>query len=109
MGVFGGLLPWVMTGVGNVSGVRGGGLWVAYAAMLALAGALIPKRRLAAVQGALLAVAGIVLPLWQVLHLLRLVGTAGWLPGPGLVLSLGAGVLAAVASVALFQPVDAPS
>jgi hypothetical protein len=37
-------------------------------------------------------------------HLLDLVGTAGWLPGPGLVLVLGGGVLAATASVQLFRP-----
>lgn len=98
MALFGAFLPWVLTSLGNISGARGAGLWVAYAAMLGLAGALVPMRRVAAVQGAILAAVAIGLPLWQIVHLLGLVGTGGWLPGPGLVLCLGAGVLAAVAS-----------
>ena len=104
MALFGGFLPWVMTGVGTISGARGAGLWVAYAAVLGLAGALVPFRRAAAVQGGVLAVVAILLPLWQIVHMLRLVGVAGWLPGPGLVLCLGAGVLAGAASLGLFRP-----
>ncbi len=107
MALFGAFLPWVLTGLGTISGTRGAGLWVAYAAMLGLAGALIPARLAAAVQGGILALTAIILPLWQVVHLLRLVGTAGWTPGPGLVLCLGAGVLAASASWRLFRPPSA--
>lgn len=97
MALVGGFLPWVYTAVGSVSGARGAGLWVAYAAMLGLAGALVPLRRAAAVQALVLGAVGIALPAWQVLHLVGLVGVGGWMPGPGLVMSFGAGVLAALA------------
>lgn len=103
MAALGAFLPWIYTGVGTVSGARGAGLWVFYAATLGLAGALVPSRMVAAVQASVLAVAAIGLPVWQVVHLFSLVGLQGWLPGPGLVLSLGAGVLAATAARSLFS------
>ncbi len=103
MAVVGGFLPWIYTAIGTVSGGRGAGLWVAYAAMVGLAGALLPMRRVAAVQGFVLAAVALVLPAWQVVHLLGLVGFAGWMPGPGLVMSFGAGVLAALGSRQLWQ------
>lgn len=104
MVLFGSFLPWIDTAVGSVSGGRGAGLWTFYAAMLGLAGALLPLRRVAAVQAAIFAAVALVLPVWQVVHLLRLVGTEGWLPGPGLVLVAGGGVLAAAAARQLFRP-----
>jgi hypothetical protein len=104
MVLFGSLLPWVDTAVGSVSGARGAGLWTFYAAMLGLAGALVPMRRVAAVQATIFAAVAILVPAWQVVHLLSLVGTAGWVPGPGLVLVVGGGVLAATAATQLFRP-----
>lgn len=104
MVLFGSFLPWIDTAVGSVSGARGAGLWTFYAAMLGLAGALIPMRRVAAVQAALFAAVAIVLPAWQVVRMLNLVGTGGWFPGPGLVVVFGGGVLAASAAVQLFRP-----
>jgi hypothetical protein len=101
---FGSFLPWIDTAVGSVSGARGAGLWTFYAAMLGLAGALIPMRRAAAVQAAIFAAVALLVPAWQVVHLLNLVGTAGWVPGPGLVLVFGGGVLAATAATQLFRP-----
>lgn len=101
--IIGSFLPWVSTAVGNFSGARGAGLWTFYAAMLGLAGAIIPLRKVAIAQGALMAAAAIVLPLWQVWHLLRLTGVTGWLPGPGLVVVFGGGVLAASAVRLLLQ------
>ena len=103
MAGLGAFLPWVYTGIGAVSGARGAGLWVFYAAALGLAGALVPSRRLAALQATVLAVAAVGLAVWQVLHLLSLVGLQGWLPGPGLVLALGGGVLAAAAARSLLS------
>lgn len=103
MAGLGAFLPWIYTGVGTVSGARGAGLWVFYAATLGLAGALVPSRRVAALQATVLAVAAIGLAVWQVVHLLSLVGLQGWLPGPGLVLTLGGGVLAAAAARSLFS------
>lgn len=104
MVLFGSFLPWIDTAVGSVSGARGAGLWTFYAAMLGLAGALIPLRRVAAVQAAIFAAVALLVPVWQVVHLLDLVGTDGWVPGPGLVLVVGGGVLAATAAVQLFRP-----
>lgn len=103
-------LPWVSTGAGNVSGIRGAGLWTMYAALLGIAGAILPWQRVAGVHAALLSAAAVVLSLWQVAHLLSLVGTAGWLPGPGLVLTFGGGVLAGAAALTLLRaPAAAPS
>jgi hypothetical protein len=104
MVLFGSFLPWIDTAVGSVSGARGAGLWTFYAAMLGLAGALMPMRRVAAVQAAIFAAVALIVPAWQVVHLLDLVGTDGWLPGPGLVLVLGGGVLASTAAAQLFRP-----
>jgi hypothetical protein len=103
MALLGGFLPWMYTGVGSVSGARGAGLWVAYAAMLGLAGALLPFRRAAAVQAWVMGAVALVLPLWQVVHLVNLVGFTGWLPGPGLVMSAGAGALALLAGRQLWS------
>lgn len=94
---FGSMIPWLMTGVGSISGLRGAGLWTFYAAMLGLAGALVPHRTLRLVQGSVMAVVALVLPVWQVVHVLTLVGTGGWWPGPGLVLVFAGGVVAALA------------
>lgn len=106
MVLFGSFLPWIDTAVGSISGARGAGLWTFYAAMLGLAGALVPSRmrRVGAIQAAIFAAVAILIPLWQVVHLLNLVGTGGWVPGPGLVLVFGGGVLAATAAVQLFRP-----
>jgi hypothetical protein len=104
MVAFGSFLPWIDTAVGSVSGARGAGLWTFYAAMLGLAGALVPMRRVAAVQAAVFAVVAVAVPVWQVVHLLTLVGMNGWVPGPGLVLVLGGGVLGASAAAQLFRP-----
>jgi hypothetical protein len=99
----GAFLPWLATGAGNVSGVRGAGLWTMYAAVLGVAGALVRSPRPAAIHAAVLAVVALVLPLWQVVHLVGLVGFAGWIPGPGLVMTAGGGVLAASAAHTLFR------
>jgi hypothetical protein len=93
----GSFMPWLDTVAGTVSGARGAGLWTFYAAMLGLAGALVPVRSLAVVQGAVLGLVAVVIPIWQLFHVFSLVGTNGWMPGPGLVLVLGGGVLAGVA------------
>ena len=96
----GGWLPWLYTGAGPVSGIRGPGLWTFYAGLLALAGGLLPARWSAAamVQAAVCAVVAVGLTLWQVVHVLGLVGTQGWAPGPGLVMTFAGGVLCAVAA-----------
>jgi hypothetical protein len=107
MVVLGSFMPWIDTAVGTISGARGAGLWTFYAAMLGLAGALVPWRRAAAVQGGVLAAAATALPIWQLLHLLTLVGIGGWVPGPGIVLVFGGGVLAPTAAWRLWRPLPA--
>ena len=99
----GAFLPWVATGAGNVAGVRGAGLWTMYAAVLGVAGAIIRSHGLAAIHAGLLALVATALPLWQVVHLLSKVGFEGWLPGAGLVLTFGGGVVAAFAAVSLMR------
>lgn len=110
MVVVGSFMPWIDTALGQVSGVRGAGLWTFYAAMLGLAAAMVPVRMLALVQGAVFALAAIALPVWQVAHLVNLVGMDGWRPGPGLVLVFGGGVVAAsaVRSMARARPPARP-
>jgi hypothetical protein len=103
MVLIGSFLPWIYTALGSVSGARGAGLWTFYAATLGLAAALVPLRKLAAAQAALFAAVAVGLPLWQVLHLLRLVGAEGWFPGPGLVMVFGGGVLAGTAAWRLLR------
>ncbi|WP_300007527.1 hypothetical protein [Pseudonocardia sp.] len=105
----GAFLPWLATGAGNVSGVRGAGLWTMYAAVLGLAGAAVRSPRLAALHAAVLAVVALALPLWQVVHLVGLVGFAGWVPGPGLVMTVGGGVLAGSVALTLYRASPAPT
>jgi hypothetical protein len=110
MVLLGAFLPWIYTGIGSVAGIRGAGLWTMYAAVLGLAGSLIRRPRWAAVHAAVLAVVATGLAVWQVAHLLSLVGFAGWMPGPGLVLTLGGGALAATVARSLWlQGADAPA
>ena len=95
MVLIGAWMPWLYTGLGTVVGIRGAGLWTMYAAVLGIAGVIIRRPRWVAVHAAVLAVVATGLATWQVVHLLSLVGFAGWTPGPGLVLTFGGGVLAA--------------
>lgn len=104
----GAFLPWVTTGVGNFAGIRGAGLWTMYAAFLGVAGTIIPWQRVAAGHAAVLAAVAVALPVWQVVRMLSLVGTVGWMPGPGLVLTFGGGVLAGVAAVSMFRDAGTP-
>lgn len=94
MVIIGSFMPWLDTAVGTVSGARGAGLWTFYAAMLGLAAVMVPVRSLRIGQTILFAVVAIALPTWQVIHVLNLAGTGGWMPGPGIVLVVGGGVLA---------------
>ena len=95
--IVGAFLPWLYTPVGTITGMRGPGLWTATVGVLALAGALVPVRVLAILQAAAAAVLCVAIPVWQFVHVFSKVGMGGWLPGPGLVLTLAGGVLAGVA------------
>ncbi|WP_202816581.1 hypothetical protein [Serinicoccus hydrothermalis] len=101
MMALGGFLPWLYTHVGTLSGAIGGGLWVFYAGLLALAGGLLPAGRWRTVivaQSLLCGVVAVGLPVWQVVRMLSWVGFQGWMPGPGLVLSAFGGVLCLLAA-----------
>lgn len=106
----GSLLPWVSTPFGNVSGIRGAGMWTLYAGALGIAGSLMRRRRLVLVHAVPVAIAALVLPLWQLLRIGQLGMASGTflaaVPGMGLVLVLGGGVLAARGAMALARPPD---
>jgi hypothetical protein len=98
MVILGSFMPWLSTPLGNVSGIRGPGLWTFYAAVLAVAALVVPLRRVALVQAALFAVVAVALPVWQLARVVSLVGFEGWMPGPGMLLVLGGGVVGAAAT-----------
>lgn len=102
----GAFLPWLYTPLGEVSGFRGPGQWTFYVGLLALAGGIVRRPRLAAAQGVIAGVVAVALPVWQVVHVLTLVGTQGWYPGPGLVFCFGGGVLALNAARLLWRGQD---
>jgi hypothetical protein len=95
--VVGSLLPWVSTPLGSLSGTAGPGLWTLSMGFLALAGALLPYRRVALAHalGPGIVIAAIVG--WQAVRLVELSATTGsWgqlLPGMGLVMVTGGAVI----------------
>ncbi|MDG4832652.1 hypothetical protein O7627_25565 [Solwaraspora sp. WMMD1047] len=93
----GSLMPWVITPFGTLSGTAGPGLWTLSAGFIAIAGALLPYRKVAIAHALVpgLAVAAIVG--WQVVRLLQLSSTTdSWgqlMPGIGLVMVAGGAVV----------------
>lgn len=104
----GSFLPWLYVGGVPKSGALGPGLWTFYGAMLGFAGAMLPYHRVGAGHAAVMAGIALGVPLWQVVHVLDLVGAGGWMPGPGLVMVAGGGILAGVAAARLWRE-PAPS
>ncbi|QBI54937.1 hypothetical protein [Streptomonospora litoralis] len=94
--IIGAFTPWVSTPLGNLNGMAGPGLWVLCAGGLALAGALLPYRRVALAHAIIPAAAAGGLVLWQLGTLVYLsMATDSWgklLPGVGLVI-VGAGTV----------------
>ena len=103
----GSFLPWIDTEVGAVSGMVGAGLWTFYASWIGIAGVMIPKPRISAVHAVVLGLVALALTTWQVVHLLQLVGFAGWRPGVGLVFVIGGGILALASAKRLFGAASA--
>ncbi|MFV2101021.1 hypothetical protein [Micromonospora sp. LOL_024] len=97
LALVGSLLPWVITPFGSLSGVAGPGLWTLSVAFLAIAGALLPYRKVAIAHSLIpgLVVAAIVG--WQVARLISLSASTGsWgqlMPGVGLVMAAGGAVV----------------
>ena len=97
--IVGSFLPWVTVNMGlSYGGFAGAGLYTFYLGVLGIAGGLVPQRRLAAVQGGIVALGAVGLPLWQLLHLIARVGFGGWLPGAGLIVVLASGFLAGLST-----------
>lgn len=97
----GAFLPWLMTSVGTFGGMRGAGSWTVFAGVIGIGASLMRRRRLVLVHAVGIAAIAIVLPLWQVVHLVGLVGWGGWLPGIGLLMTFGGGVAIARAALEL--------
>ena len=97
----GAFLPWLMTSLGTFGGMRGAGSWTVFAGVIGIGASLMRSRRLVFLHAVGIATIAIALPLWQVVHLVRMVGLGGWLPGIGLVMTFGGGVAIARAALAL--------
>lgn len=102
--ILGAFMPWIETGLGTYRGFAGPGPYLFYAGVLGLGAGLVPVRALAVVQGAVVAVAAVGLPVWQVVRLATRVGFEGWAPGLGLLLVLGCGVMATKVTIDLARP-----
>lgn len=92
--LIGSFLPWVQTAVGTFTGMAGPGVWTFYAGVLALAGAMIRRRRVALAHAWLAGAACVALPLWQAGRLFQVCDGGACAPASGLVLVLGAGIYA---------------
>lgn len=101
--VVGSFLPWLYVGGVPKSGALGPGLWTFYAAMLGLAAIMLPFHKVGAVHAAIVAAVAVAVPVWQVVHVLGLVGGGGWMPGPGLVMVVAGGVVAGSCAVRLWR------
>jgi hypothetical protein len=97
LAVVGSLLPWVSTPLGTLSGTAGPGLWTLSAGFLAIAGALLPGRRVAITHALLAGAAVAVIAGWQVVRLVQIsAATDSWgqvLPSIGLVMVAGGAVV----------------
>lgn len=93
----GSVLPWVATPVGSLSGAAGAGLWTLCAGVIAVAGGMLPYRRVALAHALVPGVAVAAIVAWQLVRLAELsASTSSWgklLPGIGLVLVGGGAVL----------------
>ncbi|MFY1633295.1 hypothetical protein ACN27F_08425 [Solwaraspora sp. WMMB335] len=97
LALVGSLLPWVITPFGPLSGTAGPGLWTLSAGFIAVAGALLPYRKVAVAHCLVPGLAVAVIVGWQLARLVYLSSaTGGWgqlLPGIGLVMVAGGAVV----------------
>lgn len=98
-------LPWLDTALGSTNGAALGGLYTFYAGLIALPGAILRPRRVVLGHALVLAAVGIVVPAWRLAWALGRLPALGeaWLPGPGLLLVLISGGVAAYAAVTLLR------
>jgi hypothetical protein len=114
----GAFLPWMYTQLGTVSAIGvlgdlmlGGqpGAWVLYAAFMALAAGVAPWRMFSVVNAVLVAAIAVGLPVYHLVRMWSEVGLSGWMPGPGVVLSVAGGVLCAIGARELLTLTEEPA
>jgi hypothetical protein len=111
----GAFLPWMYTPVGTVSGIGLGdlmlagqpGAWILYATFMALAAGLAPWRRFSVVNGFIVAAVAVGLPVYHLVRMWSRVGFDGWMPGPGVVMSVAGGVLCFIGARELLTRTEA--
>lgn len=102
--IVGSFLPWVSLNMGaTFGGFAGAGLYTFYVGAIGVGGGLVPVRNLAIVQGLIVGLVAVGLPVWQIVRLLRLVGLSGWFPGTGLIVVLASGCLALLATYRIWR------
>lgn len=105
--IVGSLLPWVYTPFGSLSGTDGPGLWTLCCGFLAVAGALMPFRRIALAHAALPGAAAGAIVGWQAARIVQLsASTNSWgqlLPSIGMVLVAGGAVILVRTAVRLYR------
>lgn len=94
----GAFLPWLMTGVGTFTGMRGAGSWTVFAGVIGIGVSLVRRHRVVLIHAVGIAAIAILLPAWQLVHIIGLVGFRGWMPGIGLIMTLGGGIVIARAA-----------
>ncbi|MEM9131924.1 MAG: hypothetical protein AAF962_03510 [Actinomycetota bacterium] len=91
--IIGAFLPWLETPVGTYRAWAGPGQYLFYAGVIGFAGGLVPIRMAAVIQGAIMSAVAITLPVWQILKIFSAVRLDGWVPGIGMILILGCGIM----------------
>lgn len=93
--LFGSFLPWADTAFGTYGGLAGGGIWTLYAGVAGIPGVIVKRRLVGMAHALIMGAVATAIPAWQLLRLLQLGGIGrAWLPGVGLVMVLGAGIMA---------------
>lgn len=92
----GAVIPWLQTGLGTLYNPQY--LWLFVFGFVALSGGLVPWRPVAFWHAVAAAVVTLGLSAWYVWQLVTdivtRVGFSGWLPGPGMVLTIAGGIVA---------------
>ncbi|BCJ62307.1 hypothetical protein [Micromonospora endophytica] len=97
LALVGSLLPWVITPFGTLNGMAGPGLWTLSVAFLAIAGALLPHRKVAIAHSLIPGATVALIVGWQAARLISLSASTGsWgqlMPGIGMVMAAGGAVV----------------
>jgi len=99
----GAILPWVLILGHSLRATPLALTWALWAGLMTLAGASVRWRNIAALSAALGGGAAIYLAVWQATTLFDACLSTQCLPGPGLIVLLGAGVFALVQAFGIFR------